>query len=192
MKRLLLVCLLLLTPLAHAQRDGGTTVPLCTMPSSDCVVPNWGQVGPDGDGSDASIAPPPGSASMARSTGIDRQVAVQMMPVQSSAKAMTPPSASSVKTVVSPVGLFAAETAALTKALMNARFDRDGTIVRGEEAIRTAAAAAVAKAGRKYALTLYIKVPQKLKPEDGALLAKKIVSVNDVIAGATPKTYPKS
>ena len=92
-----------------------------------------------------------------------------------------PGSSAAVKTVVSPLGLFPKETAALTAAIKRARFNADGSIASGESAISEAASAAARKANGKYVLTLYIKVSQGIKPDDGAALDTKVRSINALL-----------
>lgn len=172
----------------------GDPVPLCPEGSPpDCVVPNWGQIEPGAtDGASLSTANP----SLAATPGSPKpRMAVQMMPTAAPEAAMAPSAAAPIKSVVSPQNLFPKETAALITALKRARFNADGTIKSGEAAIRRAAAAAAQRAGNKYTLRLYIKVPQSLKPEQGAQLGKKVDALNAVLGGAydggqtgTPKT----
>lgn len=185
MNRLVLVILLLLSSASFA--GTGDPVLLCPEGSPpDCVVPNWGMVEP-GVSDDASLA---------RGTPASPQprMAVRMMPAAAPA-AMAPNAASPIKSVVSPQKLFPKETEALVAALKRARFGADGSIKSGEPAIQRAAAAVAKRAANKYALTLYIKVPQGLNPEQGTLLGKKVDALNGVLGGAydgsraaTPKT----
>ena len=107
---------------------------------------------------------------------------VHMLPTAAPATAMAPIGSSSLKAVVSPQGLFPKETAALLAALKRARFNEDGSIKSGEAAVRRAAAAAAQRAGNKYTLTLYIKVPQKLAPDRSVALGKKVDAVNAVLS----------
>lgn len=192
MNRLAFLILLVLSSVSFA--GTGDPVPLCPAGSPpDCVIPNWGQVQPDGV--DSSISPTGGPSLAAVQDPHRLRMAVQMMPTAAPAEAMAPNTAAPIKSVVSPQNLFPKETAALITALKRARFNADGTIKSGEAAIRRAAAAAARRAGNKYNLRLYIKVPQGLKPEQGAQLDKKVDALNVVLGGAygggqtgTPKT----
>ncbi len=180
MNRLVFVLLLLTSSASFA--GNGDAVPLCPTGSPpDCVVPNWGQINP-GVPDDASLAT--GNPSLAAApTSNAQRIAVQLMSVAAPASVMTSNTRSTVKAVVSPKGLFAKETDALTSALKRARFNGDGSIVSGEAAIARAAAEAQRKAGNKYFLTIYVKVPQTLSPDEGGLLDKKVRSVNEIFVG---------
>ena len=191
MNRLVLVILLLLSSTSFA--GTGDAVPLCPDGSPpDCVVPNWGMVEPGVSDNANFVHGTPSLATMPASP--QPQMTVRMMPA-ASPTAMAPNAGSPIKSVVSPQGLFPKETAALVAALKRARFNADGSIKSGEPAIQRAAAAAAKLAVNKYALTLYIKVPQGLKPEQGALLGKKVDALNAVLSSpygggqtGTPKT----
>ena len=180
MNRLVFVLLLLTSSASFA--GNGDAVPLCPTGSPpNCVVPNWGQINP-GVSDDASLAT--GSPSLAAApTSNAQRIAVQRMPVAAPAGVMTSNTRSTVKAVVSPKGLFAKETDALTSALKRARFNQDGTILSGEAAIARTAKEAQRKAGNKYFLTIYVKVPQTLSPDEGGLLDKKVRSVNEILVG---------
>ena len=180
MNRLSIVILLLLSSVSYA--GPGDPVPLCPVGSpSDCVTSNWGVIEPDGvDSSTASNTNQ--SMAVAPTAGAPR-IAVRRMPVAAPAGVMTSNTRSTVKEVVSPKGLFAKETDALTSALKRARFNGDGSIVSGEAAIARAAAEAQRKAGNMYFLTIYVKVPQTLSPDEGGLLDKKVRSVNEILVG---------
>ena len=183
MNRLSIVMLLLLSSVSSVSYAGtGDQVPLCPVGApADCVTSNWGQVEPDGI--DGSIARPTKQSIAAAPTANLPRIAVQRMPVAAPTGTMTSNTRSTVKAVVSPKGLFAKETDALTSALKRARFNGDGSIVSGEAAIARAAAGAQRKAGNKYFLTIYVKVPQTLSPDEGGLLDKQVRSVNDILVG---------
>lgn len=166
--------------------NGGASTPLCPDRSApDCVQSNWGQTGPDGV--DTGLAPLKGDPTA--STASSGRLAMKILPV--AAKTRPQASDSPLNTVLSPINLFPKETAALTSAIKQARFNADGSIASGQERIASAAAAAARAAGTRYTLTLYIKVPQKLAPDDGDLLGKKVQSINEVLSnsagGATGK-----
>ena len=192
MKRFAFAVLMLMSFASSA--GTGDPVPLCPQGSPpDCVVPNWGQVEP-GATDDASTGN--GSSNLARASVAPKpQMPVQMMPTAATADAMAPSRVAAVKSVVSPQNLFPKETAALLAALKRARFNPDGSIKTGEAAIKRAAAAAAQRAGNKFTLRLYIKVPQTLAPEVGAQLDKKVDALNAVLStpydggqSGTPKT----
>ena len=173
MNRLAFVLLLLVSLASFA--GTGDPVPLCPAGAPpDCVDPNWGLIEPGA--MDASI-PATGPSLAAATTASKPRMAVQMMPAAATTQGAVAP----LKSVVSPQNLFPKETAALLSALKRARFNSDGTIKTGEPAIRRAVAAAAQRAGNKYTLTLYIKVPQTLKPDMGTLLGKKVDALNAVL-----------
>ncbi len=183
MNRLLIVVLMLMWSTSYA--GTGDTVPLCPDAASpDCVVPNWGGIG-EPDGTDGAIAPRTDASLNTAPTIRSKPVAVQLMPAAEPSAMST--GDAPLKTVVSPQNLFPKETNALTTALKRARFKADGSIATGGAAISRAAADAARKAGKKYTLTLYVKVPQALKPEAGALLDKKVRAINDVLSGRYAK-----
>lgn len=187
MRRLMLTLLALVLAMSSSasRANDGTTVPLCPDPSApDCVLSNWGQTGPDdGDGALASRRGDP----MASGAGRQR-MAVEVLPVATGPNGTSggPASKAPLRTVISPINLFPKETAALISAIKRARFNPDGSIATGKERIATAAAAAGRKAGTRYTLTIYIKVPQQLKPEESGL-GKRVEAINEVLlpAGGT-------
>lgn len=163
-RKLLAIVLLSMSSITCAYADD--SVPFCPDPSSpDCVVSNWGLI-------------EPGIVDTARAPVAGPSVAVKLMPVATSTSKANPP----VKALVSPTGLFVTETNALMSAIRKARFNADGTIARGEAQIAAAAAAVARKAGRKYALTLYIKVPQKFASDKSESLNKRVGAVNSVLS----------
>ncbi|MEO8935677.1 MAG: hypothetical protein ABI277_16500 [Burkholderiaceae bacterium] len=163
-RKLLAIVLLSMWAITCACADD--SVPLCPDPSSpDCVVSNWGLIEPGiMAAAMAPVATPP--------------VAVKLMPVATSTSKANPP----LKALVSPTGLFVNETKALTSAIRKARFNADGTIASGEAQIAAAAADIARKAGKKYALTLYIKVPQKIASDKSESLDKRVGAVNSVLS----------
>ena len=189
MKRMLFAVLMVMTSLAHAQ-GGGSTTTICAKGSPpDCVSPNWGHINPDE--TDAVLAPRSTSPIASDATAARPQMAMQLLPVA----AHGPQLAAPVKTVVSPINLFPRETLALKTAIRRARFAPDGSVVSGEAAITAAAAAAARRAGDQYTLTLYIKVPEKLRDDESGLLDKKVRSINELLGKAAkrdPNGPPKS
>ncbi len=193
MNRLLLVLLIIVSSapsFSASAASGGRTVTLCPKTSvPDCVSPNWGETGPDGV--DGAMAPLRGD-SIASAIGGGR-LAIKLLPVAATPN-RTQPAGAPLQTVVSPINLFPKETAALTSAIKQARFNPDGSIASGQERIASAAAAAARAAGKRYTLTLYIKVPQQLAPDESGLLGKKVQSINDVLlpAGGAATGKPES
>jgi hypothetical protein len=155
--------------------------PLCAPSLPGCVISNWGQVEPDSIdsaavGTNARIASIP--------TG---RIAMQVQPTAAStrARASAAGSGPTVKTVVSPTNLFPRETQALVAAIQRARFHRDGSIAKGGDAIAAAAAELARKADAKYTLTLYVKTPKGIRPDESSVLFKKVDAVNAAIGGSS-------
>jgi hypothetical protein len=142
---------------AHA--GTGVSVPICEPNSADCVISNWGHTEPEIVTSSISIKPMP--------------VAV------TNAAAALP----KINAVTSPVNFLPKETAALISAIKHARFAKDGSIVSGQEQIEAAADAIAKKAGKGYTLTLYVKQPAKLKPDVADAQAKRVVTIDGILAG---------
>ena len=78
---------------------------------------------------------------------------------------------------------FTRETARLADAVRKARFDRDGKVVQGAAEI-VAAAAAARKVATNFALTLYVRVPARLKADQSGLLARKVAAINELLASS--------
>jgi hypothetical protein len=172
------VVLLLSMSSAYAGDTGSGT--LCPDPKIPvCVVSNWGQIDPAGV--DSAMAP---TTSSAAQTAQGPHSTVRMMTIVTPPAATKPAATKPLQTLVSPNGLFPKETAALTAAIKNARFNADGVIVRGEKELAAAAAEAARRAGNKYVLTFYIKVSQQLKPDLAATLDKKVAAVNRLLSDA--------
>ena len=152
------------------------SVPLCNTPlDPDCVDPKWGLIDPVE--SDLTLAAPSSEAKTANQSHL--QVAMRTTPVALDVRSSTTGSAT-LKAVIDGTKRFTRETTRLTDAVKKARFDRDGKVVRGADEI-VAAAEAARKVASKFALTLYIRVPARLKADQSASLLRKIASINELL-----------
>ncbi len=158
---------------------GGGTQPLCATGMPGCVSTNWGVIEPDS--ADAAANAMTRSAAASTRPG---PISVALHPAATGEP--------TVKTTVSPSNLFTAETQKLVAALQRARFNRDGSIAKGEAEIAAAAADLVQKAAGKYMLTIYLKVPPHIAADERSSLGRKVQAVNAILASPAGTTKPQT
>ena len=154
--------------------------PICSPPlPRDCIVPQWGVIGPDGEiALDGSRLPPLASAS-----GATRGV-VRLMPVAMEAETSRSrgPRGKSPKFIllVDDGRKYAREVEALVNALKKASFDRTGRLVEGGERIARAAEV-IRKIAPDHVLSLYFRTLRPLKDSDSEVLDNKLQSIAEVL-----------
>ena len=156
------------------------SVPLCAPPQvPNCVQPNWGQVGPDGTDEIAAMPSGGDGPRLTRAMPAPTRLSVEMQPVAASSG--SPHGQPTLKAVIDANAMFVRETAALTSAILRARFDRNGRVVEGGARIAAAAIEAAEKAGDRYKLTLYIKPPLKHDDASRRMLGGRIQTLNAIL-----------
>ncbi len=175
LRPLVVLFIFLIASVGSTASAGDGTQPLCSPGTPACVTTNWGVIEPDSIDANAQ--------KMNRSSAVSPKarpitVAVRPVPVAASSN-------DRIKTTISPTGLYIGETEKLVAALLRARFNRDGSIAKGEAQIASAAADIVRKAAGKYVLTIYVKVPQKVQADESTSLAKKVQAINTILSGSS-------
>lgn len=171
MKKALLPLMFVALTLGAGTTRAQQTTPLCTPPlPPDCVFPQWGATQPDD-----TVGVTGGAMIAAAGSRHVRLVRVKTEPMP-----RNPPP----KMLVDDGKRYASETGGLIAAIRRARFDKEGTLVSGGDAIRERTRVLRA-ASPNHHLNLYVRGAAKQSDRDRRLLGRKVAQLNDLLDDAT-------